>query len=42
MIIFRAMDQAKQRTIVDMLERDSSVLSVNDVKTMVEVCYNIT
>ena len=36
-VLCRAMNQAKQRVIVDMLEREESVLSVNDVKTMVEV-----
>jgi len=29
----------KQTTIVNMLEREETVLSVNDVKSMVEVGY---
>jgi len=35
-LIGRSMNSTKQRVIVDMLEREESVLSVNDVKTMVE------
>ena len=33
----RSMNSSKQRIIVDMLEREPSVLCVNDVKSMVEV-----